>query len=299
VGLAELLTSRQAVGLALIAATTLGLAASTSCTYAAGKSAMNGHDVVATVGTAQVTAAEVRARLPAEDTGPPVVRPGVAAPDAWREALRRAIRDELLSLEAAARDPGADWAPDPAGRAARIRVVVDQERRDTPGLRPSEITDAEARAWLTRNHRLFDEIEGAHATWAALVDAGRARAMLDAAVGLDQAGFLALADEYGAGTGSATLDDSGGGADANVARVAFAVRAAGSVGMVTDEDRSWIVRVDGIEVSTPPWNDGLAGRVRAAMAWEREQAHLDSLASRLESRWPVVVDEQRFAASRP
>lgn len=297
-GLAELLISRRAAGLALIAVTVLGLAASASCTYPAGQSAA---DVVATVGTAQVTVAEVSARLPAEDTGPPVVRPGVAPLDAWREALHRAIRDELLSLEAAARDPGASWAPDPAGRAARIQMVVDQERRDTPGLRPSEITDAEARAWLTRNHRLFDEIEGAHATWATLADAdrARARAMLDAAVGLDRAGFLALAGEYGASTGSATLDDSGDGADANVARVAFAVRATGSVGMLTAEDRSWIVRVDSVEVSTPPWNDGLAGRVRAAMAWEREQAHLDSLAARLESRWPVAVDEQRFAASRP
>lgn len=295
-GLAELLNSRASLALIAIP---LGLAALTSCTPATGHSARNAHDVVATVGTAQVTAAEIRARLPAEDTGPPVVRPGIAPPDEWREALRRAIRDELLSLEAAARDPGANWAPDPAGRAARIQAVVDQERRVTPGLRPSEVTDAEARAWLNRNHRLFDEIEGAHATWATLEDADRARAMLDAAVGLDRAGFLALAGEYGASTGSAALDGSGNGADANVARVAFAVRATGSVGMVTAEDRSWVVRVDSIEVETPPWNDGLAGRVRAAMAWEREQAHLDSLAARLQSRWPVVVDEQRFAASRP
>ena len=57
--------------------------------------------------------------------------------------------------------------------------------------------------------------------------------------------------------------------------------------------------MDSIWLSTPPWDHELAGRVRAAIAWEREQAHLNSLAKQLESRWPVNVDEQRFAAARP
>lgn len=255
--------------------------------------------ILATVGDAEVTASEVRARLSSEDTGPPVVRPGADQPDPWRDALRLAIRDELLSLEAVARDPGASWAPDPAGRAARIRAVINQERAQTPLLQASSIADAQARSWLAGNHELFDLVEGARVTWAMFGHAGRAREVLDAASGKDEAAFRMLAGHHGAMTGTATLDSSGNGADTLVARVAFAVREAGALGMTTLGERSWVVRVNDIQVVTPPWNDGLADRVRTAMAWEREQAHLDALAERLKSRWPVSIDEGQLAASRP
>lgn len=298
-GLAELLKGRRAAARALTPVTVLVTVLTPLSLLASCTSPERAADVVATVGDAQVTLAEVKARLPVEDTGPPVVRPGVDPPDAWRSALDLAIRDELLSLEGARRDPAARWEPDPAGRAARIRAVVDQERSASPGLAASDITDAEARSWLADNLHLFEEIESAGVTWASLPDADRARQLLDSTVGLDQAGFLALAARLGAETGTAVLDSSGGGADALVARVAFAIRTEGSVGLTTDEDRSWVVRVDSIEISVPPWNDALAGRVRTAMVWKREQAHLDALAEQLRSRWPVSVDEQRFAASRP
>jgi hypothetical protein len=203
-------------------------------------------------------------------------------------------------MEAAWRDPTADWAPDPAGRAARIRAVTDQERTQSPELQESNITDNEARSWLARNHHRFDEVHSAQVTWASFFDASdRARAMLDSAAGLDQAGFLTLAGTYGATTGTATLDSAGKGADALVARVAFAVRTAGSVGLTAEDDHSWVVRVDSIEFKSRPWDDVLASRVRTAITWDREQAHLDALAEQLESRWPVSIDEQRFAASRP
>jgi hypothetical protein len=286
-----LLTSWRTAALALIAAAALA-----SCTY---PSEQRAADVVATVGGAEVTVAEAKARLPAEDTGPSVVRPGVDPPDAWREALRLAIRDELLFLEAVRRDPAARWEPDPAGRAARIRATIDQERARLPELQASNIADPEARAWFARNHHLFDVIETAHVTWASFAESDRSNAVLDSAVGLDQVRFLTLAADHSAVTGTAVLDSSGKGADALVARVAFAVRAAGAVGLAGADDRWWVVRVDSIQLSTPPWDDVLAGRVRTAIAWEREQAHLDSLAEQLESRWPVSVAEQRFAASRP
>ena len=290
-----LLTGRRTAVLALITATVL-VPALASCTPAAKQRAA---DVVATVGDSEVTVAEVKARLLVEETGPPVVRPGVAPPDTWRDALRLAIRDELLSLEAARRAPAVDWAPDPGGRAARIRAVTDQERARSPELRLSNITDSDARSWLARNPDRFDAVHGAEVTWASFTDDDRARAMLEAAAGLDQAGFLSLAGTYRATTGTATLDSRGNGADALVARVAFAVRTAGSVGLTSEDDRSWVVRVDSIELELPPWNDVLASRVRTAMIWEREQAQLDALAEKLQSRWPVSIDEQRFAASRP
>jgi hypothetical protein len=290
-----LLIDRRTAVLALITATVL-IPTLASCTSAAKQRAA---DVVATVGDAEVTVAEVKARLPAEDTGPPVVRPGVAPPDTWRDALGLAIRDELLSLEAARRYPTADWAPDPTGRAARIRAVTNQERAQSPELQESNITDSEARSWLARNHHRFDEVHSAQVTWASFTDDDRARAMLDSAAGLDQAGFLTLAGTYPTTTGTATLDSAGNGADALVARVAFAVRTAGSVGLTTEDDRSWVVRVDSIELESPPWDDVLASRVRTAMRWDREQAHLDALAEQLKARWPVSIDEQRFAASRP
>jgi hypothetical protein len=296
-----LISRRTAAAIALTALAWTAVTTLASCTSPAKQRAA---DVVAAVGEAEVTVAEitvaeVKARLPAESTGPPVVRPGVEPPDTWRDALRLAIRDELLSLEAARRDPEAHWAPDPAGRAARIRAVTDQERARSPELRESNITAPEARSWLARNHHRFDVVETAQVAWASFTDGDRARAMLDSAVGLDQARFLALAAEQGTTTGTAMLDSSGNGADALVARVAFAVRTAGAVGLTAADGQWWVVRVDSIRLSTPPWDDELAGRVRAAIAWEREQAHLDSLARQLESRWRVSVDEQRFAATRP
>lgn len=290
-----MLIGHRAAVLALITATVL-VPALASCTAAAQQPAA---DVVATVGDAGVTVAEVKARLPVEDTGPPVVRPGVAPPDLWRDALSLAIRDELLSLEAARRDPTADWPPDPAGRAARIRAVTDQERARSPQLQESNITDSEARSWLARNHHRFDEVHSAQVTWASFTDGDRALTMLGSATGLDQAGFLTLAGTYRATTGTTTLDSAGNGADALVARVAFAVRTAGSVGLTTEDGRSWVVRVDSIELESPPWDAVLASRVRTAMLWDREQAHLDALAEQLKSRWPVSIDEQRLAANRP
>ncbi len=257
-------------------------------------------DVVATVGDAEVTVAEIRARLPAEDTGPAVVRPGVDPPDRWRDALDLAVRDELLSLEAIRRDPAAVWDADPAGRAARIRAVVEDERTATPTLVASGITDDEARAWFTDNHAMFDAVRSAHVTWARFTDGDRARTVMGSVIGPDQARFLQVARDHGATTGSAVLDQSGNGADSLVARVAFAVREAGGVGMVAGTEGDWwVVRVDRIELATPEWSEELAGRARAAMAWEREQDHLDALADRLRPRWPVAVDEQRFADSRP
>jgi len=267
-----------------------------SCTSAGKQRAA---DVVATVGDSEVTVAEVKARLLVEETGPPVVRPGVALPDTWRDALRLAIRDELLSLEAARRTPTVGWAPEPGGRAARIRAVTDQERARSPELQPSSITDDEAQSWLASNPNRFDAVHSADVAWALFTDDDRARAMLESAAGLDQAGFLTLAGTHRATTGTATLDSRGNGADPLVARVAFAVRTAGLVGLTTEDDRSWVVRVDNIELELPPWSDVLASRVRTAMIWEREQDHLDALAERLESRWPVSINEQRFAANRP
>lgn len=287
-----MLTGRWTAVLVLAVATTL-----TSCVN---RNDQRAPDVMATVGDAQVTVAEVRARLPAEDTGPVVVRPGVEPPDTWRAALNLAIRDELLSLDAVRRNPSATWAADPAGRAARIRSVVEQERARNSELQTSAITDSEASSWFERNHERFDVIESAHVTWALFTDSDRARTVLDLEVESDQARFVEVARDHGATTGTAVLDSSGRGADVLVARVAFALRKADSVGMVPGLDGSgWLVRVDRIHVATPPWTDELADRVRTAMAWEREQRHLDSLAEQLRSRWPVTIDEQRFAASRP
>lgn len=295
-GLAELLSAGRAAVLALVAAL-IGTAALTSCVEPNDDHAP---DVVATVGDAEVTVEEIRARLPAEDTGPPVLRPGTVPPDTWREALNLAIRDELLSLEAARRDPGATWAADPAGRAARIRAVADQERAQSPELQAEKITEADARSWFESNHGLFDAVESASVAWALFTDGDRARTLMEQVSGLDQDRFLQVARDHGASTGTAVLDSSGRGADVLVARVAFAVRKAGSVGMVSGADGAWwLVRVEDIELSAPPWTDELAGRVRAALAWEREQDHLHDLAERLKARWPVIIDEQRFEASRP
>jgi len=75
-----------------------------------------------------------------------------------------------------------------------------------------------------------------------------------------------------------------------VARVAFALREVGKIGMVSDKDgRCWVVRVDSVKFEEVPWDVERAHLVKTALAWEREQRHLDDLAEQLRQVWPVKI----------
>ena len=61
----------------------------------------------------------------------------------------------------------------------------------------------------------------------------------------------------------------------------------------------WLVRLGRVELVSPRWDQQMVSRAKAVMAWDREQAHWRQLAQRLETRWKVVVHEDRLEASRP
>lgn len=71
-------------------------------------------------------------------------------------------------------------------------------------------------------------------------------------------------------------------------------------GLVEGEDGSWwLVRLGRVDLVSPRWDHEVAGPAKAAMAWDREQAHVRQLAQRLETRWNVVVHEDRAEDARP
>ena len=113
--------------------------------------------------------------------------------------------------------------------------------------------------------------------------------------------FLQAARREGAfSVGTATLDRAGRGADVLVARAAFALGRQGATGLVEGEGGSWwLVRLGRVELESPRWDLQMVSRAKAVMAWDREQAHLRQLAQRLETRWKVVVHEDRFEDARP
>lgn len=231
-------------------------------------------DVLATVDGQPVTRSAVEVLIPRDFTGPPVVVAGQAASDQMRTALNEAIRNELFAREALRRGLSGP------GHVSLVCAVIEQERAQLPA-----VTDTEARQWYVEHRQHFDKVQSMDVTWLELDDERAARALLDASLqGLPATASRELK------RGKATLDHNGEGAEISVARVAFALREAGKTGMVSDEDGHWwVVRVDSVKFEEAPWDDKLAHRVKTALAWEREQRHLDDLAEQLRQIWPVEV----------
>lgn len=147
----------------------------------------------------------------------------------------------------------------------------------------------------------FQTLESAHAAWARLRDRTTAMTLLDHSRSQTEEQFLQAARREGAfSVGTAALDRAGRGADVLVARAAFALGRQGATGLVEGEDGSWwLVRLGRVELVSPRWDQQMVSRAKAVMAWDREQAHLRQLAQRLETRWKVVVHEDRLEAARP
>lgn len=262
-------------------------------------------EVVATVADTAITADQVRALLPAADDGPLVRVAGHAAPDPARQALDRAVRDELLAREATRRGLTGE-------RTDRIAALVRQESAGRPGASAGAITDVAARAWHAAHRAVFDPVKEADVAWAEITDEAVALDLLGRAAGVDERRFLQLVRSWtGAGVdraGADRIDHDGRGAAGLVTRAAYAVRTAGGVGLAEESGslaekpgtrRWWLVRVERIEFEAVRWSPPLAQRVRAAMAWQHQQDHLDKLARSLRQAWPVRVYEDRLDALGP
>ncbi len=247
-------------------------------------------NVLATVGGEPVTVEQVQSLIPDSPLPEVLVAGGYSGP--WREALELAIRDELLGREAARR--GIEGST----RAGQIAGLITQEQRDTAELTPESITDAQAQAWYQEHRSVFGGVARADVAWAEFADPAQARKALGRAAGVDQPTFQKLMTEGGAaGSGTATLDDHGEGADPMIARAAFAVGTAGGAGLSADpvNGKWWVVRVERIAFQQPAWDTALAYKAKSAMAAYRQQEHLRRLTDSLRTKWPVHVYEDRLA----
>ncbi|SCL19713.1 PPIC-type PPIASE domain-containing protein [Micromonospora inyonensis] len=247
-------------------------------------------NALATVGGEPVTVEQVRALIPDSPLPAVVVAGGYAGP--WPEALELAIRDELLVREAARRGLRGST------RAEQIAKLITQEQRGAAGLAAESITDGEALAWYQEHRSLFGNVAQAEVAWGEFADPAQARTALERAADTDQTTFQGLVREGGAkDSGTATIDNHGEGADPMISRAAFAVGAAGGVGLSADpqNNRWWVVRVERISFKQMNWDAVLAYKVKSAMATYRQEEHLRRLADSLRKKWPVEVYETRLA----
>ncbi|GGO25301.1 peptidyl-prolyl cis-trans isomerase [Micromonospora parathelypteridis] len=247
-------------------------------------------NALATVAGEPITVERVRTLMPDDPLPAVLVAGGYSGP--WGEALNLAIRDELLGREAARR--GIDGST----RAQQIATLITQEQRDTAGLAIEGITEDEARAWYQEHRNLFGNVAQAEVAWAEFADSGQAKKVMDRVAGADQPTFQRLVSEDKATkSGAATMDDHGEGVDPMIARAAYAVAAAGGVGLSADpkNNRWWVVRVERIAFKPVAWDDALAYRVKSAMTAYRQDEHLRQLADSLRKKWPVHVYEARLA----
>jgi hypothetical protein len=247
-------------------------------------------NALATVAGEPVTVEQVRALIPESPLPAVLVAGGYSGP--WPEALERAIRDELLGREAAARGISGST------RAEQIATLITHEQSSAAGLTAESIADGEARTWYQEHRRLFGNVAQADVHWAEFSDSTEAKMALERAADTDQPTFQRLVREGGAtSSGTATIDDHGEGADPMISRAAFAVGAAGGVGLSADPEnnRWWVVRVERISFKQMNWDEALAFKVKSAMATYRQEEHLRRLAQSLRKKWPVQVYETRLA----
>jgi len=247
-------------------------------------------NVLATVAGEPITVEQVRALIPDRPLPAVLVAGGYSGP--WREALDLAIRDELLGREAARRGISGST------RAEQIATLIAQEQRGAAGLTAESIADGEAHAWYQEHRGIFGNVAQADVAWAEFSDSAKANIALERAADIDQPTFQRLVREGGAtDSGTATVDEHGEGADPMIARAAFAVGAAGGVGLSADpaKNRWWVVRVERISFKQLNWDAALAYKVKSAMVSYRQEEHLRRLAHSLRKKWPVHVYEARLA----
>lgn len=249
--------------------------------------------VLATVGDTEIRVEYVQTLMPPEGSQPVRVA-GESHP--VRTALDLAVRDELLGREAERRGLAGDT------RAEQLSALLMAERAAVPGLQPGSISDGEARAWYGSHRALFDELDTARVSWAEFGDEESAReAFRRGAADRALPGFpvssLVTPQTALRSSGVASIHHDDG-AEEMVLRITNAVRHSGGLGLDQEpETGSWfLVGVEELSLEPTRWDPTLADRVRAAMAWEREQDHLATMADDLRERWSVRVFDAHVQA---
>ncbi len=266
----------------------VGWAAVLAASLAAAACGDGGSTALGHVDDLPIEVADVVLLLPVE---PVVVTTDTTAEARAEAALDLAVRDALLGREAERR--GLDGTT----RAELLQQLVAQEQANHPELDAAAITESEARAWYRANRHLFDRVARAAVTYAVIADQATAEAAFGRATdGMHEASTVIRRLPDVEESGTVVLDDAREPPEM-VERIVNAVRREGEVGLDVDPSTgfSWLVSVDSIEFAESTWDDVLATRVQTALAWEREQAHLDRLADDLAAVADVRINESNLA----
>lgn len=273
-----------------------GAAALAAALLLGGCAATPDPSVLATVDGTEITADAVAERLDGGTVQDYVWTDSAGPGQLARDAVDEAVRDTALA--AAARDEGLEGS----SQSELLSKLLVRERAEHPELEAASVTENEARAWFEEHSADFAHVERAEVVWIAVDDAGTARRAYEA--WLDDPstdpGSLGLGDDDAWGEAVVGHDAE---IHVMVERIVNAVRTEGGTGLDLDADtgRWWLVRVDSLEFDEPAWDEVLSGRVRTAVAFERETEHLASLAAAAcDNRCAELHEEHidRFAAAR-
>jgi peptidyl-prolyl cis-trans isomerase C len=248
--------------------------------------------VVACVDDTAVVAATAREHL-----RPPLAIPGKAAPaDPQAAAVDAAIRVELFAAEARRRGLARG-----AARAAVLNQALIADERVRQHLAPADVTDAAVDALLAATPGRVAKIEGVHVRAIYLGDAATAEATYAQAVGLDDAGFAALAQarsrdpSAAAGGDLGTIDDDHSPIELVRATTPLAEAGALTGPVALADGRYVILRAITVAVRAEP-PEQLRPRAREYLAHQAEVVALDELAARLERAHRVRRFPDAFAA---
>ncbi|MBL8623384.1 MAG: peptidylprolyl isomerase [Myxococcales bacterium] len=248
--------------------------------------------VVACVDDTAVTVATAREHL-----RPPRPLPGKAAPtDPRADAVDAAIRVELFAAEARRRGLG-----DRRARTAVLNQALIADERARQRLAPADVADAAVDALLQAAPGRVAKIEGVHVRAIYLADAATAEAVYAEAVGLDDAGFAALAQARSRDPSAASGGDLGVIDDDHspieLVRAATPLAEAGALtGPVALADgRFAILRAVDVTVRAEP-PEQLRPRAREYLAHQAEEQALAALAAHLEGARRVRRFPEAFAA---
>lgn len=261
-------------------------------------------DIVARVNGQPVHTADVAAHL---RQPPPWV--GAERPaDPRRAALDKAIGVRLLAQEAERRGIQVTGDVPQIVEAKRVQALIRSEL-GTRHTRPEAVDDAEARAFYERHADRLAAVESVTLAAVVLDEEELAEQLLEQAAAAGVEKFAELASRFSvdpasraAGGHLAVMDEHGNGVEEAVARVAFAMRSAGTVGLARGADgRYYVLRATAVRLREEPWSESVCDRVRNLIVQQRREAAVQALVAQLRQKAEVMVDEavlNRLAAAR-
>jgi peptidyl-prolyl cis-trans isomerase C len=295
---------------------TTSVAPSESASAAAGKLTPElAKQVLAKVGDREITLGEYAETLERMD---PFERLRYQSPDRRKQLLNEIIQVELLAEEAKRR--GLDKQPETQERLRQM--LKDELLRDvrSSAPAPSDIPEAEVRAYFDAHHDEFREPERRRVSHIALASAAQAKSVLQTATG-------ASASEWGKLVADVSLDKppkSNGPAPLELAgdlgivgppdhprggnpRVPEALRAAvfqiDKVGgvldhVVPDGGKFHIVRLTSRTEARDRSFQDAERTIRVALVQERIRAREVALEQELRQRYPVTIDDEALAQTK-